>query len=207
MYYRVVVLSEDAVFARMLELELAGLRISVLSTNRMNSEDHADVLILDLDSSAAPPAEQYRRMIGFSRRSAMTAPDARSCSMILRRPFRMSLLRREVLAQLEQGSGSLSDFIPVISPEKRQITLRKEEALLICDGQTVALTPHEMTVMELLLAHRGTAVSREILAKAMGGAEEGNETDVYICYLRRKTDGLPGGRLIRTVRGKGYQIL
>ncbi len=206
MYYDVVVLSEDAVFARMLELEISNLRIGVMATSTLPPTDRAEVVLLDLDSASAPPPEQYRKMIGFSRRSAMNSPDARSCAMILRRPFRMSLLRREILGQLEQADRSDLRFFRVANPEKRQISLDAEERMLICEGQKIALTPTEFVVVECLLEHRGSPVSRELLWKVIGATGEGNEADVYVCYLRRKTDGLPGGRLIRTVRGKGYQI-
>lgn len=204
---RVVILSEDTVFARMLELELLQLQIQAVAMTRLQDNVQADVLILDLDSAAAPPSEQYRRLIGFSRHSAMNAPDACRCSMILRRPFRMSLLRREVLAQLEQN-GSFP-VVPMRAPvpEKRQILLHKEEQIMVCDGQAVELTPTELAIMERLISRRGEAVSRAALAEAAGCGQNGNEIDVYICYLRRKTDALSGGRLIRTVRGKGYQIL
>ena len=206
MDYEIVVLSEDAVFARMLELEFSHLRFRVLATDRLMAEDRADVLLLDLDSASAPPSEQYRRMIGFSRHSATGAPDARSCSMILRRPFRMSLFRQEVLAQLEQEASSEQNAYRVCSPEKRQISLDCKKQRLLCDGQEIALTPKEAAVLERLLQHRGRAVSRAQLLEIVGSSEKGNEAEVYVCYLRRKTDGLPNGRLIQTVRGKGYQI-
>ena len=194
-------------FARMLELEFSNLRFSVLSTVRLQAEDRAEVVLLDLDSATAPPSEQYRKMIGFSRHPAISSPDARSCSMILRRPFRMSLFRQEVLTQLERDSLTDGFSWRGCAPEKRRIVLDVEKQCLLCDGQEVFLTPREMAILGCLLEHRGTAVSRARLSEIVGAAEKGNETDVYICYLRRKTDGLPNGRLIQTVRGKGYQIL
>lgn len=205
-YNRVVILSEDTVFARMLELELTQLQIQTVSVSHLQDNAQADVVVLDLDGASAPRPEQYRRLIGFSRHSAMNVPDACLCSMILRRPFRMSLFRREVLAQLEQGGGTAILPIRTLSSEKRPITLHKEALAVTCDGQTVSLTPTELSIMDYLLAHRGEAVSRALLAEVAGCSRNGNEIDVYICYLRRKTDGLPCGRLIRTVRGKGYQI-
>lgn len=207
MYYEIAVLSEDAVFARMLELEFSNLEISVLAVEGLQNEDYADVVILDLDSASAPQSQQYRRMIGFSRRSAMTSPDARSCSMILRRPFRMSLLRREILEQLQQRSGIEMQPYRTFSPEKRQIMLGSESRKLICDGQEISLTAKEYALVKCLLKCRGTSVSRVALTECLGIGGEGNEIDVYICYLRRKTDELPNGRLIQTVRGKGYRIL
>ena len=207
MQYQVVVLSGDTSFARMLELEFSNLQVSVMATVELRDEDGAEVLILDLDSASAPPSDQYRKMIGFSRRPAMTSPDARSCSMILRRPFRMSLFRQEVLAQLERDFRTEGFPWRGCAPEKRRIVLDEEKQRLLCDGQEISLTPKETAVLKCLLEYRGTAVSRARLSEIVGSAEKGNEADVYVCYLRRKTDGLPNGRLIQTVRGKGYQIL
>lgn len=207
MYYEIAVLSEDAVFARMLELEFSNLEISVMAAVGLQNEDHADVVILDLDSATAPRSQQYRRMIGFSRRPAMTSPDARSCSMILRRPFRMSLLRREVLEQLRQKNGVEIQPYRTISPQKRQIALSHESRKLICDGQEIPLTAKEYALMDCLLKNRGNAVSGAGLSRCLGIGGQGNEINVYVCYLRRKTDELPNGRLIQTVRGKGYRIL
>ena len=193
-------------FARMLALEFDYLHLKARSAVSLDRMDRTDVLILDLDSASAPPADQYRTMIGFSRRPALSAEDARCCSMILRRPFRMSLLRQEVLAQTGVTvHAAEGDPFEVTMSGERTVRLDHEKNQLICDRQAVALTPHEMRIVECLLNNRSRAVSRKELASLIGQSD-GNKTDVYICYLRRKTDGLPNGRLIRTVRGKGYQI-
>ena len=119
----------------------------------------------------------------------------------------MSLLRREALVQLDRKwTGSAEIPFRRVAPERRQIKLDQEASKLICDGREILLTPKEFAVFGCLLEHRGSPVSRERLAAAIAADGEGNETDVYVCYLRRKTDGLPNGRLIHTVRGKGYQI-
>ncbi len=202
MNYQAVILSNDSVFARMLEIEFASCHLNVLATSELQTEDFAEILILDLDSSAVPPSEQYRTLIGFSRRPATAAEDARSCSMILRRPFRVSLLRQEVLAQI--GMCLPSDGMDYESHE-RSLKLDSETRTLRCGRQSVSLSPQEFRILQCLIEHRGRAVSRAKLS-ALIGQTTGNKTDVYICYLRRKTDSLPGGRLIRTVRGEGYML-
>lgn len=205
MEYHVVVLSQDQAFARMLELEFQYLHLSVRSAPSMEATDRAEVLVLDLDSAFPPPTERYRTMIGFSRKPAMSAEWASRCSMILRRPFRMSSLRQEVLAQIGDGMPELNrEALPGV-PSDRGIRLDEEAGTLICDRQAVPITPNELRILRCLLQKRGTAVSREELSSTTGRSEA-NKTDVYICYLRRKTDSLPGGRLIQTIRGKGYQI-
>ncbi len=189
----------------MLELEFSNLAISTAFTDRLSPDDQAEILILDLDSATVPSSHQYRKVIGFSRRPAMTMQGARSCSMILRRPFQMSLLRREVLSELEQRSA-----LEYKKPEdqgsvKRRIRLNESKRRLLCDEKEITLTVKEFVLMKGLMEHRGEAVSRETLASLLE-ADDPNEVNVFICYLRRKTDALPCGRLIQTVRGKGYQI-
>ena len=205
MHYQVVILSQDAVFARMLELEFAGLRLKVKSTDSFEETENADVLILDLDSASAPASGCCRKVIGFSRRPAMSAEDARSCSMILRRPFRMSLLRREVLTQTGEGTVYMEPEPAATRSAAREIRIDPESRTLHCGGSLVTLSPQEFRVLQCLMENRGRPVSRARLAERIGQSD-GNKADVYICYLRRKTDGLPGGRLIRTVRGQGYCI-
>ncbi len=205
MDYQVVILSEDVQFARMLELEFAWCRLSVLAAAALCEQDRTDVLVLDLDSATAPPSDRYRKMIGFSRRPAISSEAARSCSMILRRPFRMSLLRREVLEQTGEGTAWREAPVTPLRQTARELHLNREESILICDGERIAVSPTECEVLACLLERRGNAVSRETLSEKIGKTET-NKTDVYICYLRRKTDGLPNGRLIKTVRGKGYLI-
>lgn len=205
MRYQVVILSQDAVFARMLELELTALRLTVKSTDSFEEADSADVLILDLDSASAPVSGCCRKVIGFSRRPAMSAEDARSCSMILRRPFRMSLLRREVLTQTGEGTAYTEPRPMPMKQVVRELRIDSETGTLHCNGSSVSLSPQELRVLQCLMENRGMPVSRALLAERIGQSD-GNKTDVYICYLRRKTDGLPGGRLIRTVRGQGYCV-
>lgn len=205
MDYQVVVLTGDKVFGRMLELEFSNLALTTVLIDRLSPDDQAEIVILDLDSAAVPSSSQYRTMIGFSRHPAMTMSGARSCSMILRRPFQMELLRREILSELEQRTVHERRDAVGQGSQKRQIRLSETKRLLLCDGKQITLTLKEFFLMRCLLEHRGECVSRADLAELIG-AEDPSEVNVYVCYLRRKTDDLPQGRLIRTVREKGYQI-
>lgn len=73
----------------------------------------------------------------------------------------------------------------------------------------VALTPREFGLLQFLLRHRGTVVSKtEILDNVWDLHYDGadNVVEVYVGYLRRKID-LPFGRTsIETVRGAGYRL-
>ena len=71
------------------------------------------------------------------------------------------------------------------------------------------LTKTEFDLLELLVYNAGIVLTREQIYERIWGYEfetSSKSLDVYISYLRRKTevDGKP--RLIRTVRGVGYTL-
>ena len=73
----------------------------------------------------------------------------------------------------------------------------------------IHLTPREFAVLELLMRHRGDAVTKtQILENVWDVNYEGdlNVVEVYIGYLRRKIDVPYGRQAIETVRGSGYRL-
>ncbi len=199
MEYQIAVYSTDTVFARMLELEFQMRGMSVLTSPSPDAGHSAEVVLLDLDTSRAPDSSLYRRMIGFTRGSAVSTDEAhRSCTMIFHRPFEMRLLRREVLDEREA---------PRISQTTAPLplSLNAEQACLVVGSRRLSLSPKELLVMQCLLENRGKPVSRESIA-AVIGESSANKTDVYICFLRRKLENFFGDRIIKTDRKKGYRI-
>jgi two-component system response regulator MprA len=76
-------------------------------------------------------------------------------------------------------------------------------------GSPLALTRTEWTLLELFLRHPRQVLTRSQLLDEVWGYDfgtTGNALEVYVGYLRRKTEieGLP--RLIQTVRGVGYAL-
>jgi DNA-binding response OmpR family regulator len=87
------------------------------------------------------------------------------------------------------------------------LELNRLEQSLACDRGQISLSRREFAVLEFLMMHRGSCVSRATLLENVWSAAEGGNTnvvDVYINYLRRKLG--PNGSLIETVRGQGYRI-
>jgi two-component system response regulator MprA len=71
------------------------------------------------------------------------------------------------------------------------------------------LTKTEFDLLELLLANANIVVSREAIYERIWGFDfetSSKSLDVYIGYLRRKTEAGGEPRLIRTVRGVGYTL-
>lgn len=77
------------------------------------------------------------------------------------------------------------------------------------DGRTFDLTAKEYELLELFMAHPRQVLTREIIFDRVWDYDFGGESniiEVYVRYLRQKTEstGLP--RLIHTVRGIGYVL-
>jgi two-component system, OmpR family, response regulator MprA len=73
----------------------------------------------------------------------------------------------------------------------------------------IELTPIEFALLELLLANPGTVLPRSAIFEHVWGYDFGatsNALNVYVGYLRRKTEAGGEPRLIQTVRGIGYVL-
>src|SRR5262245_60617542 len=77
------------------------------------------------------------------------------------------------------------------------------------DGRPIELTPKEYDLLAYLLRHARRVLSRERILQAIWGYDfggDGSVLDVYVGYLRAKTEGAGEPRLIHTVRGVGYVL-
>ena len=73
----------------------------------------------------------------------------------------------------------------------------------------IELTRTEFNLLELLLRNAGQVLTRELIFDRVWGYDFGansNSLEVYIGYLRRKTEADNEPRLIHTVRGVGYVL-
>jgi two-component system response regulator MprA len=73
----------------------------------------------------------------------------------------------------------------------------------------ISLTRTEFALLELLLAHPKQVLTRSRILEEVWGYDfptSGNALEVYIGYLRRKTEATGESRLIHTVRGVGYVL-
>lgn len=204
----VVILSGDRLFAEMLALEMSMLRLHATILKDSKEIPDADVVIWDLDSAEPPHRSSYGSLIGFTKRSVLSNRHAgRECSIILRRPFELRLLRQEVLSLCRDSdfAGARDAFLTDPSPMKRRMRLDLEQEVLLYGEDVVPLSPNEAAVMSCLLERRGEVVSREEIAERIGESAT-NKIEVYICYLRRKMKTFAEKDRIVTVRGRGYTI-
>ena len=73
----------------------------------------------------------------------------------------------------------------------------------------IELTRTEFTLLELFLLNPRQVLTRSIIFERVWGYDFGfgsNSLDVYIGYLRRKTEQGGKPRLIQTIRGVGYAL-
>jgi two-component system copper resistance phosphate regulon response regulator CusR len=78
-------------------------------------------------------------------------------------------------------------------------------------GATIDLTGREFELLEFLLIHRGTVVSREMVARdvwktTVRYTSLDNVIDVHIARIRRKIDDPFEVKLLHTVRGVGFVL-
>jgi two-component system, OmpR family, response regulator MprA len=91
-------------------------------------------------------------------------------------------------------------------PAFADLVLETETGIARRGGRSIQLTRRETELLELLLRHARTVVTREVALEEVWGGEleaTANVVDRYVGYLRRKL-GEP--RLIQTVRGVGYVL-
>jgi two-component system response regulator MprA len=108
-----------------------------------------------------------------------------------------ALLRRSVSATTH---STLTVGTLVLNPLTREVH-RGERAL--------SLTKTEFDLLELLMQQPNTVVSRDYIYETIWGYDfetNSKSLDVYIGYLRRKTEEEGEGRLLYTIRGVGYTV-
>jgi two-component system response regulator MprA len=75
--------------------------------------------------------------------------------------------------------------------------------------QEIVLTAKEYELLELFLRHPRQVLTREVIYDRVWGYDFGGESniiEVYVRYLRQKTEADGSPRLIHTVRGVGYVL-
>jgi two-component system response regulator MprA len=127
------------------------------------------------------------------------------------KPFELDELLARVRALVRRGSltaaaepdpdGQALSFADL---RMNQVTREVSRA-----GHALELTRTEYALLALFLSHPGQVLTREQILSAVWGIDfepSSNSLDVYVMYLRRKTEIGGCERLIHTVRGVGYVL-
>jgi two-component system, OmpR family, response regulator MprA len=120
------------------------------------------------------------------------------------KPFALEELLARVRALLRRGTPSVDGVLRFadleLDPSTREVRR---------DGDRIELTRTEFNLLELFMLNSRQVLTRSIIFERVWGYDFGfasNSLDVYIGYLRRKTEAGGKPRLIHTVRGVGYAL-
>jgi DNA-binding response OmpR family regulator len=111
---------------------------------------------------------------------------------------------RHVQALLHCNGSLIQAVLRVQDLELDQVARKVTRA-----GQVIGLTPKEYLLLEYLMRNVGRLVTREQVmehAWNLSYDAQTNVVDVYISHVRNKVDAQAKCKLIRTVRGVGYQL-
>jgi two-component system response regulator QseB len=119
----------------------------------------------------------------------------------LTKPFNLDELAARMRALHRRSLGQSKNLLVAGALSLDPIGMRA-----VFDGRPVELSHREFVLLRALAERAGRAVSREVLMRALYGAEAGAESntlEVHIHGLRRKLSPA----VIRTVRGFGYLLV
>ncbi|MFJ9543079.1 response regulator transcription factor [Streptomyces sp. NPDC101225] len=113
-----------------------------------------------------------------------------------------ALLRRVPRQPAEEAgaAGALAFQDVTLDPRTRAVTR---------GGRRLELTRTEYLLLEYLMRHPGRVLGRRQILQDVWGFDfepSSNTLDVYVMYLRRKTEAGGEPRLVQTVRGHGYTL-
>jgi two-component system, OmpR family, response regulator MprA len=120
------------------------------------------------------------------------------------KPFALEELLARVRALLRRTGAEAGDVLRFADLELDPGTREVRRG-----GDLVELTRTEFSLLELFLLNPRQVLTRSVIFERVWGYDFGyasNSLDVYIGYLRRKTEAGGRPRLIQTVRGVGYAL-
>jgi DNA-binding response OmpR family regulator len=122
------------------------------------------------------------------------------------KPFAFPELLARLRALVRRGRGDALTRLAV-----SDLVVDLAERTVLRAGRPVELTPREFDLLVYLVRHRGSPVSREMLARDVWKETErctplDNVIEVHVARIRKRIDLGHSVRLIQTVRGVGYTI-
>ena len=198
------------------EIELAADGQEALQLLETNGDAQPDAVILDVLMPGVDGLDLCRRL----RRSGNRVP-------VLMLTARDEIENR--VAGLDAGADdyvtkpfALEELVARVRALLRRVSPGDDELLRFGDleldpgtrevrrgGDPIELTRTEFALLELFMTNPRQVLTRSIIFERVWGYDFGfasNSLDVYIGYLRRKTEAGGKPRLIQTVRGVGYAL-
>jgi two-component system response regulator MprA len=202
-------------------LELEGYEVDLASDGeqalaRLGQPSHPDALILDILMPGIDGLEVCRRLraggdhVPVLMLTARAEVDSRVAGLdagaddYLPKPFALAELLARLRALLRRASPEADGVLRFADLELEPGTREVRRT-----GTPIELTRTEFSLLELFLRNPRQVLTRSIIFERVWGYDFGptsNSLDVYIGYLRRKTEIDDKPRLIHTVRGIGYAL-
>jgi two-component system response regulator MprA len=222
---RVLVVDDDPQLREALTraLELDGYQVSTASNGAKAldalRDDRPDVMVLDVMMPYVGGLDVCRTLRERKDRLPILVLTARDevgdrvagldagADDYLTKPFALeelrarlrALLRRGAVEEVDEGEQLVYEDL-VLDPVSRLVTRR---------DRPIELTRTEFALLELLMRNAGRPLQRDVIMDRVWGWESeptSNSLEVFIGYLRRKTEATGEPRLIHTVRGVGYVL-
>jgi two-component system response regulator MprA len=220
---RILVVDDDRDVLEAVEtaLELEGHRVTTASDGlealRRLGQSECDAIVLDVLMPNLDGFEVCRRLRSSGNRTPiliLTARDAEEDTIrgldlgaddYLVKPFALGELLARVRALLRRtrpaGEEEPLWFAGLsLDPSSRMVSR---------GGRPIDLTRTEYALLELFLRNPRQVLTRDLIMERVWNYDFGltsNPLEVYISYLRRKTEADGEPRLIHTVRGVGYAL-
>ncbi|MEV1020542.1 response regulator transcription factor [Streptomyces sp. NPDC050264] len=227
--HRILIVDDEPAVREALQRSLAfegyGTEVAVDGADALEKSAayHPDLVVLDIQMPRMDGLTAARRLRATGSTTPILMLTARDtvgdrvtgldagADDYLVKPFELDELFARVRALLRRSSyaaaaGSVDDS-DVLSFADLRMDLATREVMR--GDRPVELTRTEFTLLEMFLAHPRQVLTREQILKAVWGFDfepSSNSLDVYVMYLRRKTEGGGEPRLVHTVRGVGYVL-
>jgi two-component system response regulator MprA len=198
------------------DVDLAADGAEALASLMDGGNSPPDVVILDVLMPGIDGLEVCRRLRRSGNREPVLMLTARDevenrvagldagADDYVTKPFALEELVARVRALLRRASESSNEVLRFadleLDPGTREVRR---------DGDPIELTRTEFALLELFMTNPRQVLTRSIIFERVWGYDFGfasNSLDVYIGYLRRKTEAGGRPRLIQTVRGVGYAL-
>ncbi|HEY7148169.1 MAG TPA: response regulator transcription factor [Gaiellaceae bacterium] len=198
------------------EIELAADGSEALARLEGEADAEPDAMILDVLMPGIDGLEVCRRLRSDGSKLPVLMLTARTqvedrvegldagADDYVTKPFALDELLARVRALLRRTADEGGDVIR-FSDLELDPTMREVRR----DGRLIDLTRTEFSLLELFMRNPRQVLTRTIIFERVWGYDFGyasNSLDVYIGYLRRKTEADGEPRLIHTVRGVGYAL-
>jgi two-component system response regulator MprA len=196
-------------------VEVAGDGEQALHVLRAEAGTRPDLAIVDVMMPGTDGLEVCRRLRADGERMPVLMLTARDglgdrvtgldagADDYLVKPFALAELLARLRALLRQNRGSARpEALRFADLELDTVTREVTRA-----GRPIVLTPTEFDLLRRFVAAPGRVLTRAHLRWQIWGHDPGtNNLDVYVGYLRRKTEAEGACRLLHTIRGVGFVL-